>query len=123
MGADQVGYLVRGPVKIAAGRIKLAVRACKRLRKQLLSAADEGRDDDVDPADIPEDPEQNIRTFVDWWHCIDTRDACCRLDPDDPRQQLVYAGEMSWGDEPTGDGYQKLKEAFAWGYAEALGVR
>jgi hypothetical protein len=136
MGADQVGYLVKGPRRIAAGRIKAAVRACLRLRKQLLAAADDPEDENsrrdaalhltgefFDPADIPENPEREIRAFVDWWRRPEGRDVCCRDDPDNPRQTLVYAGEMSWGDEPSGYGYQMLKKALAWGFAEALGIR
>jgi hypothetical protein len=51
------------------------------------------------------------------------RDTCSREDPDNPHKKLVYAGEMSWGDEPQGQGYQMLKRALAWGFAEALGIR
>jgi hypothetical protein len=48
---------------------------------------------------------------------------CIRDHPADARQRLLFAGEMSWGDEPQGYGYQKLKQTFAWGFAEALGIR
>ena len=136
MGAEQFGYLVKGPVKIAAGRIKIAVRACLRRRGDLLKDAGDGASrgerydaslsatgEYFDPEDIPENPEPVIREFVEWWEHSEGRDTCSRQDPDDPRQKLVYAGDMSWGDEPDGYGYQKLKQAIAWGYAEALGVR
>lgn len=136
MGADQVGYLVKGPMKMQARRIVSAVRACQQQRKALLEDAGESatRDERMDaalsatgeyfdPADIPENPVKDIRAFVDWWHTLDSRDACSRTDPDNPRQKLVYAGEMSWGDEPNGAGFQMLKRAFAWGFSEALGVR
>lgn len=136
MGAEQIGCLVKGPQKIPAVRIKAAVRACKRKRATLLGDAgdDSSRSERMsaalsttgeyfDPADIPDDPQQEIRSFVQWWHHIDSRDTCSRQDPDDPRQVLVYAGDMSWGDEPDGAGYRKLKQAMAWGYAEALGIR
>lgn len=121
MGADQIGYLVKGPTRIPAGRLKAAVRACKRLRQELMR--DAGAGTDVDPRDIPEDPEAAIREFVEWWRVLDCRDTCSRPDPDDPRQKIVYAGEMSWGDEPDGYGYRMLKRAFTWGFAEALGIR
>ena len=109
MGAEQVGYLCKGPVKIPAGKIKVAVRACRRQRKDLLAAAD--------------DPEPVIREFVDWWRTLSGCDTCSRTDPDNPRQVLVYAGDMTYGDEPDGCGYQMLKQALAWGFAEALGIR
>lgn len=136
MGADQVGYLVKGPVRIAPGRIEQAVRACRKLRRWLLAEAgpdaNSGQRHDValsltgeyfDPADIPENPRQTVMDFVTWWQCPEGRDVCLRDDPDNPRQRLVFAGEMSWGDEPDGYGYQMLKQALAWGYANVLGIR
>jgi hypothetical protein len=136
MGADLTGYLVKGPLKIAASRVVVAVRACRHRRRELLAltgpqaerhdrmdAALSATGEYVDPAEIAEDPEPEVRDFVAGRHDIGGRDTCCRRDPDDNRQQLVYAGEMSWGDEPQGQGYKKLKQAFAWGYAEALGIR
>lgn len=136
MGADLIGYVVKGPVKMQARRIKAAVRACLRQRKTLMGDAGKGATrsermdaaqsatgEYFDPQDIPVSPAKDIRAFVDWWVTLDSRDTCSRTDPDDPRQKLVYAGEMSWGDEPEGTGYQMLKRAFAWGFAETLGVR
>ena len=136
MGAEQVGFLVVGPMKIAARKIKAAVRACKQRRQELLAQADgdanrQKRMDAAlsetgeyfDPEDIPENPELDIRSFGEWWHTLDCRDTCSRTDPDDPRQKIVYAGEMSCGDEPEGHGYQQLKKALAWGFAKALGIR
>jgi len=136
MGADQIGYLVKGPAEIPETSIRAAVRACRRLRKELLDEAgpDANEEERVDaalsrtgeffdPEDIPEDPEPIIREFVDWWRAQDSRDTCSRQDPDNPKQLLVFAGEMSWGDEPDGRGYKMLRQAFAWGFAGALGIR
>ena len=136
MGQEQIGFLVKGPAKISAGSINVAVRACKRMRQSLHADAGDGANVGercyaaqsatghyFDPEDIPQDPEATIREFVDWWHAIASCDTCERQDPDDARQKLVYAGDMSWGDDPDGHGYQMLKRAFAWGFAEALGVR
>lgn len=137
MGAEQVGYLVRGPGKITARQIRAAVRACRRQRRELLldmapgeSTRDERMDaalsatgEYFDPEDIPENPEPQIREFVAWWSRPGTRDTARRQDPDDPGQVLLYAGDMSWGDEPEGGGYRMLKQAYTWGYVEALGIR
>ena len=136
MGAEQIGYLCKGPMKIPAARIKAAVRACLKQRHALLADAGEGatrgeRSDaalsatgeSFDPEDIPQDPEPNILAFVEWWQHTDSCDTWSRQDPDDPRQKLVYAGDTSYGDEPDGQGYQMINQAFAWGYAGALGVR
>jgi hypothetical protein len=136
MGADLIGYLVKGPAKIPESRIKAAVRKCLKQRQTLLDdagkGANRGQRMDValsatgeyfDPEEIPENPEAEIREFVDWWHGMGGRDTCCRTDPDNPREMLVFAGDMSWGDEPDGYGYQMLKRAHTWGVAEALGLR
>lgn len=34
---------------------------------------------------------------------------------------IVSAGELSWGDEPQGGGFQELKEAYRWGVVRMLG--
>ena len=136
MGADQIGYLVKGPARILTRGIPRAVRACLARRRELLDEAGPDADEWVrretaleitneffDPVDIPDDPEPVVKEFVDWWRSLNARDTTFRVDPDDPRQRIVYAGDMSYGDEPDGRGYQMLKRAFAWGFAEALGVR
>jgi len=136
MGAEQIGYLVKGPARIPERRIPAAVRACKRRRAELLELAGPNADDYdrcnaaleltdacFDPLDIPEDPEPTIREFVDWWSTLDARDTSSRPDPDDPRQRLVYAGEMCNGDEPAGLGYRMLMQALVCGYAGPLGIR
>jgi hypothetical protein len=136
MGAEQIGWLCKGPVKIPAGKVKAAIKACLQRRQELLDdagadatrdercdAAESATDVSFDPLDIPENPEKEIRAFVEWWHELDSRDTCSRADPDDSLQKIVYAGEMTWGDEPHGYGYQKLKQAMAWGFVKALGIR
>jgi hypothetical protein len=44
------------------------------------------------------------------------------VDPLHPRRKVVVAGELSWGDEPEGAGYQMLKKAFGLTIAQRLGV-
>lgn len=34
---------------------------------------------------------------------------------------IVSAGEMTWGDEPEGEGYTELKQAYRWGIVNMLG--
>ena len=34
---------------------------------------------------------------------------------------IIQAGEMSWGDEPQGTGFQELKLAFRWGVVWMIG--
>ena len=64
-----------------------------------------------------------VDTFVSGWNDPCFRDTACRGDPDDPDGKIVVAGERSWGDEPTGSGYQLLKKGFALGIAQELGIR
>jgi hypothetical protein len=64
-----------------------------------------------------------VRGFVDGWNDGCFRDLSSRPDPDKPRRKIVVAGELSWGDEPEGAGYQMLKKAFALGIARRLGVK
>ena len=136
MGAEQIGYLVKGPEKIPDIHVVQAVRACRQRRAELLAAAGGEGDatarehaalsvtgDYFDPADIPEDPKSAIREFIEWWHATDLGDTCCRSDPDQAGQRILFAGEMSSGDEPQGTGYQMLKRAYTWGFARALGIR
>lgn len=47
-------------------------------------------------------PARFLRGFLDFWDRSTPRDTVKRTDPDDPKQQIVVAGEMSWGDEPGG---------------------
>ena len=63
-----------------------------------------------------------VREFVAGWNESSFRDVSNRIDPENPRRKVVVAGELSWGDEPTGCGYQMLKKAFGLGIAQRLGV-
>ena len=64
-----------------------------------------------------------VKGFVDAWNKPNYRDMASRLDPDDRMRTVVVAGELSWGDEPEGKGYQLLKQAFGLGIAQSLGVK
>lgn len=64
-----------------------------------------------------------LKGFLDFWNRDAPRDTVKRSDPDDPKQQIVVAGEMSWGDEPGGYGYQMLKAADYLQLMPLLGIR
>jgi hypothetical protein len=70
----------------------------------------------------PEDLAKEIRDFVAGWNNGGFRDLSYRVDPLHPRRKVVVAGELSWGDEPQGVGYQMLKKAFGLTIAQRLGV-
>lgn len=69
---------------------------------------------------------KEVQEFIDGWNSGEFRDMSSREDPDnecDNDRKVVVAGEMSWGDEPDGLGYQLLKKAFGLGIAQLLGVQ
>jgi len=65
---------------------------------------------------------KEVRDFVAAWNDGRFRDMSYRIDPLHPRRKVVVAGEMSWGDEPEGSGYQMFKKAFGLTIAQRLGV-
>jgi hypothetical protein len=71
----------------------------------------------------PEELAKIVRDFVGGWNKPNHRDTAWREDPDKPERKVVIAGELSWGDEPDGAGYQMLKRAFGLSIAQFLGVR
>jgi hypothetical protein len=73
-------------------------------------------------AGTPEYLAQEIQEFVAGWNDGCFRDLAVRDDPEKPGRKVVVAGELSWGDEPDGRGYQMLKKAFGLGIAQRLGV-
>ena len=74
-------------------------------------------------AGAPQDLAEEIHEFVAGWNDGCFRDIAFRDDPKGPARKVVVAGELSWGDEPGGGGYQMLKKAFGLGIAQGLGVK
>lgn len=71
----------------------------------------------------PEELAGEVEAFVKGWNDGCFRDLSRREDPDSPGRKIVVAGELSWGDEPDGLGYQMLKKAFGLNIAQSLGVK
>lgn len=65
---------------------------------------------------------KKVKDFATGWDDGCFRDLSYRVDPLKPSRKVVVAGELSWGDEPEGAGYQMLKEAFGLTIAQRLGV-
>ena len=65
---------------------------------------------------------KEVRDFVANWNDGRFRDMSYRIDPLRPRRKVVVAGELSWGGEPEGSGYQMFKKAFGLTIAQRLGV-
>ena len=73
-------------------------------------------------AGTPKALAETVREFARAWNEGCFRDLAFRIDPDKPGRKVVVAGQLSWGDEPDGLGYQMLKKAFGLGIAPRLGV-
>jgi hypothetical protein len=67
-----------------------------------------------------DNPVRLIDELFDVWD--GSRDSAYRNDPRDPKRRFWTAGEMSWGDEPDGFGYQTMKHADAVGLLALYGI-
>lgn len=88
---------------------------------KLSSTGSEFLDDNIWITSL--DPEKVLEDFLHiWHHRSHCRDCSSRLLPNDPKTQVMVVGEMSWGDEPDGWGFQTVKAAIALGYLEFFGI-
>lgn len=146
MGADLIGYMVRGPVKLTAAQKAKALAKAKKVHAvavkyiAALEQGDTGEDereqcieelktlgvswqffeDDSDierAADL--DPKKVVNTFFAFWNDPNGRDTAYRTFDE---MRVVFAGDTSWGDEPGGYGYQTLKEADMLCVLDSFGV-
>ncbi len=143
MGADLIGYLVKGRKLLFDQEKKAAVLLAQAVIDQakVLFAAVESTEkppgdfedflssfwEEEDAAGLEHYAQLNAAMFVsefcEFWQNPDERDVASRPDPGDPKEQLLFAGAPSWGDEPEGVGYKLLREAFRLNVAAALGIR
>jgi len=155
MGADLIGYFVKGPHKFTAKARRAAVKAaqaqidlCKEVTAWVdkhdgspscneiagllaLGAAPSGairellQDGNLDEIEdyAALDAAKEVEKFLLFWRDPGCRDVAWRVDPDNPKDRLLFAGDMSWGDEPEGGGYTAIKEAYALCIPDALGIR
>jgi hypothetical protein len=142
MGADLVGYMLKGPRELDRDRFELALGIAANVigqagqaRAAELAGEDFEREDfdaldndlidlDCDLENIAElDPEKLLAELIDVWEGHGARDMTTRFDPDDDDQQIVFAGEMSWGDEPEGFAYRTLRDADKLGMLDVFGIR
>ena len=150
MGEDLIGYIVKGSTKITKAKQNKAVKYLKQLFNayigQVKKDPDEAVDIDylikhmpkqaIDLLDIDEDqfismlednatkdPDKLVKDMADFWHSPGYRDVCIVIDPDDMKQHIMFAGDMSWGDEPEGGGYRELNRIYWLGVAKILGLK
>jgi len=141
MGADLIGFLVRGPVRITKTATKRAKSRywadCAKQHKArefwCPECGTRRRDNEQGPCDncgtqlpvVPgTEPEAHalVQRLADGWP-PEFRDVASRRDPDNARQILVFAGDMSWGDTPAGSGYRYLEKLITTGIGRYLGIR
>jgi hypothetical protein len=70
-----------------------------------------------------ETTDEQVAEFINFWNAPCERDASDREVKYKSRTpfKVVFAGELSWGDEPSGEGYRILKEACRSGIARMAG--
>ena len=64
------------------------------------------------------------RFLVRAWNELlpNARDVAFRQIPGDETRRIIFAGDMTWGDEPDGTGYVLLRVMHGCGFAEASGI-
>jgi len=81
----------------------------------------------MEPCDVTwatsykDNPMKLVEELLDVWHNA-SRDSTFRTFPRNKRKKIWVAGEMSWGDEPDGYGYQTMKRADLAGLHEIFGL-
>lgn len=105
-----------------AGRVAVTMEV-DDLLQDLLPEFERG----LDESDLLAMADQEAEVLVDGLYAFwesGSRDSASRLDPDDENVALVFAGEMSWGDEPGGSGYETLRDTGRFpGLHDLLGIR
>ena len=66
-------------------------------------------------------PFRLIDELFDVWH-NPPRDSSCRRDPRDSKRKIWVSGEMTWGDEPDGYGWQTVHHADLAGILSVFGI-
>lgn len=149
MGADLIGYMCIGPKRITAAQKKAATKRAWEIfqalrawygdddgegkRQEILDGLELGGIDETYQLESLEFHRANftvadrihieatVAEIVQFWNDPDSFDSVCRDISD--TEKVVFCGEMSWGDEPEGHGYQLLKMAHVLEILEQLGIR
>ena len=130
MGAELVGYLVVGPERFTEQQVQEAIKIVAELKDIAAKISDKldqgvelevllkqyGIDFDDEETlrehfiDLLKDDEPGtiINRFLAFWMSPYSRDTHYRSYGGD--KVIIFAGDSSWGDEPSGYGYTALKE-------------
>lgn len=139
MGADLITYIVVGPEKLNITKA-LRKRVITRIENVASTVKQAQKDPDFDWSEDPligsmgEDlneiewvvdiePEKFLNNFVAMWNKGEARDTNGRIvKMHGKKMRVVVAGDVTWGDEPSGDGYIMLRDAERLGLYELLNL-
>lgn len=145
MGASLIGYLVKGPHELNTDEAltQAAIARAQAMLDQIAAWESAEIDDEreafaaqysishEDFTDLISSQNESltgktaaemVNDFIEFWPGEDCRDACVRPDPDSPGKVIIFAGEMSWGDEPQGEAFKQLQRAELLGLYSVFGI-
>ena len=136
MGADLIAYTVVGPPKLKPSKV-LRKKALAHAGHVIAAAQQAEKDPDFDwdqdkflknfePEMFSEiaslEAETVLNDLLSVWEG-NARDSTSRVIAFGKKKlRVLTAGEMSWGDEPSGWGYQTLRDADRLGLLDVLGI-
>jgi len=139
MGADLITFILVGPesLKLTRGRRQNILNRCEEVRDAATAVTNgdgskkqkllvEGLDEYARETLALCEPSKVLDYFLEVWNNAGPRDVNSRLFRPAPGKRmlkLLVAGDMSWGDEPEGAGYQAIKEAYLLGLFPRLGIQ
>ena len=151
MGADLIGFHLVGPVKVDRKLKKRAIQQVNGMSRATIELFDRHSPSYEDPTSeelerlikgryfqhlrgfqewvyfddvrFIKDTKKFVEGFMDFWDSPSFRDSTYRTYGKGKSQvKIVFAGEMSWGDEPQGLGYEILRMAGMSGLLDIFGI-
>lgn len=133
MDADMIGVMIHGPTTIDAKLRNQVIKDIADTTEDILVNATEDPDlenvfgtfqlDDITREDIVDKVTRTTDDFIQIWNGEShARDLFVRrITVGNESREVLFAGDMSWGDEPEGIGYQTLMGAAALGIHQHFG--
>jgi hypothetical protein len=136
MGADLIAYTLVGPPRLRPNKAlvkKVLAHAGHVVAAAKQAEADpdfdwdqdkflKGFDQEVLHEIMDLDPEGTLKDFLSVWEG-NARDSTSRdVKLGGKTYRVLTAGDMSWGDEPSGFGYETIRDASRLGILDLLGI-
>lgn len=136
MSADQVGYLLVGPVTLSLSRktVSQIIKEAKS-RIEICRKVNNGT---YEEKKLPEfltyeedalflstfHGEDIVKDFINLWNKEGAKDMISRrVVLGGEEFGIVFCGEMTWGDEPTGTGYNTIRPVHDLGLLPLFGIK